>query len=150
MENTMRRLLPIFTAFALLLSPSLFAQSATDIAEIEKTVNAYFEGNGTANRALLTQAFAEEAATMVGALKNKEGETEIRVWKDMSQVLDNWANNENPGGANRDGEILNVNVVGGRLATVIFRYTDQFYDAFSLVKMDDGSWKIASKTFIVQ
>ena len=126
------------------------AQSATDIGEIEKTVKNYFEGNGTADRALLGKAFAEEAASMVGAVKNDAGKTEIKVWKDMSKVLDNWANNKNPGGANRDGEILNVSVVDGRLATVIFRYTDQFYDAFSLVKLDDGSWKIASKTFIRQ
>ncbi len=146
----MKYLLTLFTAITLLTSTSVFAQSATDIAEIEKTVNHYFEGNGTADRELLSLAFAEDAATMVGATKNDAGQTEIKVWKNMSKVLDKWANNENPGGANRDGEILNVSVVDGRLATVIFRYTDQFYDAFSLVELDDGSWKIASKTYIVQ
>ena len=121
----------------------------SDTAAIETVIFNYFEGTGTADRARLALAFDEKMASMSGVVKNDQGEAEKKAWKDMTAVLDNWASNKAPKGAGRDGEILSMQVVDGRIATALFRYTDQYIDAFTLIKFD-GKWKISSKTFIEQ
>jgi hypothetical protein len=149
-SDLMKRIPALVIATAFCISPLAFAQSASDASAIERTIRDYFEGHGTADRKRLENAFAVDAASMVGAVKNKNGYTELKAWKDLSKVVDRWSNNPNPGGADRNGEIVSLNVVDGRIATVIFRFTDEYYDAFTLLKLDDGSWKIANKTFINQ
>lgn len=120
-----------------------------DKAAIKAAVMDYFHGQGEASAERLNRAFARDEVTMVGVMRNDDGEEILRAWKDMGEVLDNWAANENPPGGDRDGEILDMHITDGRIATVTFRYTDRFYDAFTLVKID-GEWKIASKVFIRQ
>ena len=70
------------------------------------------------------------------------------VWP-MDETMAAWAANENPPGAGRDGEVMSVEIVDGRLAVVTFRFEDRFYDAFTMVKLN-GEWKIAAKTFVRQ
>ena len=67
----------------------------------------------------------------------------------MGVILSRWAANENPPGSGRDGEILSLNVVDDRLAVVLFRYTDEYYDSLVLLNTADG-WQIVQKAFIQQ
>lgn len=119
-----------------------------EIAAIEAVVLDYFDGQGEASLERLQRAFHPDAS-MFGVMTNDEGESFLRVWPKMSEVIENWAANENPPGAGRDGEVMSIDIVDERLAVVTFRFTDRFYDAFTMVKLD-GQWKIAAKTFVGQ
>lgn len=119
-----------------------------DIAAIEAVVLDYFDGQGEASLERLQRAFHPDAS-MFGVMTNELGESYLRVWPKMSDVIENWAANENPPGAGRDGEVLSIEIIDERLAVATFRYADRFYDAFTMVKLD-GQWKIAAKTFIRQ
>ncbi|MGF1543729.1 MAG: nuclear transport factor 2 family protein [Parvularculaceae bacterium] len=133
---------------ALCLAPlAAHADDAADRAAIEAVVQAYFDGIGAADAARLDKAFAAENAAMVGLVKTRDGGSELKSWKDMSAVVANWAANEGPEGAGRDGEILQMTVTDERIAMVMFRYKDEYYDALTLLKVD-GAWKIATKTFV--
>lgn len=126
------------------------ADHESDEAAIKAVVMDYFDGQGTADRERLLRAFAEDEATMVGVLPRREGEgVEVRAWKDMREVLENWASAKNPPGAGRPHEFLDVHVTDGRIATVHFRYADRFYDALTLAKIDD-EWTIIAKAFTTQ
>ena len=122
---------------------------AADKAAIEKAVFDYFHGQGEGSIARLERAFAADHATMVGVVRNDQGAEEIRSWKDMNEVLAGWSREPQPGAPERDGEILDVNIQDGRIATVMFRSTDRFYDALVLAKVA-GEWKIIAKTFVLQ
>ena len=120
-----------------------------DKKAIKAAVYDYFHGQGEASAERLFRAFEAEHATMVGVTRNEDGSEAVRSWKDMAQVLNNWASNDNPAGGNRDGEIISMNMVDDRLAVVLFRSTDRFYDALTLGKVN-GEWKIIAKAFILQ
>ena len=145
----------IFISAALLITITASTVQASDqfknsdTSSIETVIFNYFEGNGTADRERLSLAFDEKLSSMGGIVKNDKGIAERKKWNDMSAVLDGWAANKDPKGAGRDGEILSMNVIDGRIATALFRYTDQYIDAFTLIKYN-GKWKISSKTFIEQ
>ena len=119
-----------------------------EVAAIEAVVLDYFDGQGEASLERLQRAFHPDSS-MFGVMTNEEGESFLRVWPKMSEVIENWAANENPPGAGRDGEVMSIEIVDDRLAVVTFRYADRFYDAFTMVKLD-GQWKIAAKTFVRQ
>lgn len=120
-----------------------------DKAAIKAAVFDYFHGQGEASAERLFRAFEAEHATMVGVTKGENGSESVRSWKDMTGVLNNWAANENPPGGNRDGEIISMNMVDDRLAVVLFRSADRFYDALTLGKVN-GEWKIIAKAFVLQ
>ncbi len=119
-----------------------------EVAAIEAVIQDYFDGQGEASLERLQRAFHPNSS-MFGVVTNNEGESDLRVWPKMYDVIEGWAQNDNPPGAGRDGEVLSIEIVDDRLAVATFRYADRFYDAFSLVKID-GEWKIAAKTFIRQ
>ena len=119
-----------------------------EVAAIEAVILDYFDGQGEASLERLQRAFHPNSS-MFGVVTNDEDESDLRVWPKMYDVIEGWAQNDNPPGAGRDGEVLSVDIVDDRLAVATFRYADRFYDAFSLVKID-GEWKIAAKTFIRQ
>ena len=119
-----------------------------EIEAIEAVILDYFDGQGEASLERLQNAFHPNSS-MFGVVTNDDGETELRVWPKMYDVIERWAQNANPPGAGRDGEVLSIDIVDDRLAVATFRYADRFYEAFSLVKID-GEWKIAAKTFIRQ
>ncbi|MEO0971931.1 MAG: nuclear transport factor 2 family protein [Pseudomonadota bacterium] len=118
-------------------------------AAIEAAVFDYFHGQGEASAERLNRAFAAESATMVGVTRDQEGNETIRAWNDMAKVLANWSANENPPGTEREGEILSMNMVDERIAVVLFRSADRFYDALTLVYIDE-QWKIIQKAFVLQ
>ncbi|WP_306250961.1 nuclear transport factor 2 family protein [Parvularcula sp. IMCC14364] len=118
-------------------------------AAIKAAVYDYFHGQGEASAERLNRAFAADHASMVGVTTNEAGEAVLRSWKDMGEIITAWSSNDNPPGATRDGEILSVSVVDDRLAVVLFRSTDRFYDALTLTLID-GEWKIIAKGFVLQ
>lgn len=123
--------------------------NAEDKAAIEAAVFDYFHGQGEASTERLFRAFDADNSTMVGVTKAEDGADLVRSWKDMNQVLSNWAANQNPPGGDRDGEIISMNMVDDRLAVVLFRSADRFYDALTLGKIN-GQWKIIAKAFVLQ
>jgi len=125
------------------------AQSNDDKAAITAAVFDYFHGQGEASHERLFRAFDADNSTMVGVVKNDDGKDAVRSWKDMNEVLSSWAANASPAGGDRDGEIISMNMVDDRLAVVLFRSTDRFYDALTLGKVN-GHWKIIAKAFILQ
>ncbi|WP_298940682.1 nuclear transport factor 2 family protein [uncultured Psychromonas sp.] len=125
------------------------ADKATDKVAIEAAVNDYFQGQGEASQTRLFRAFAADHATMVGVVKDDNGKEIIKSWKDMNSVLNKWAANENPVGGDRDGEILSLDIVDDRLAVVLFRSTNRFYDALTLTKINN-EWKIIGKSYVLQ
>lgn len=139
----------LVSILAFMLPTAAFADEAADKAAIEAAVVDYFDGQGEASIERLNRAFARDIVSMVAARKNDEGVVALTAYKDMGPVLDNWAANQNPPGAGRDHEILDMHIQDGKIATVIFRYTDRFYDALTLIKVD-GEWKIVAKAFVEQ
>lgn len=122
---------------------------AEDKAAIEAAVFDYFHGQGEASRERLFRAFDADNSSMVGVTRAEDGSDVVRSWKDMGEVLTRWAANSNAPGGNRDGEILSMDIVDDRIAVVMFRSTDRFYDALTLGKVN-GEWKIIAKAFILQ
>lgn len=120
-----------------------------DKTAIRAAVFDYFHGQGEASAERLFRAFDAENSTMVGVVRGENGGESVRSWKNMTDVLNNWASNENPPGGDRDGEIISMNMVDDRLAVVLFRSADRFYDALTLGKVD-GQWKIIAKAFVLQ
>ena len=86
---------------------------------------------------------------MVGVVATESGEDQIVAWKDMTEVLSTWSENQNPPGIDRQGEILALKIVDNRLAVVLFRSTNAYYDALTLVYVND-QWKIIQKGFVAQ
>jgi len=125
------------------------ADKAADKVAIEAAVNDYFQGQGEASKDRLFHAFSADHATMVGVVKDDSGKEIIKSWKDMNSVLNKWASNKKPVGGNRDGEILSLNIVDDRLAVVLFRSTNRFYDALTLTKFNN-EWKIIAKAYVLQ
>ena len=125
------------------------ADKAADKVAIEAAVNDYFQGQGEASKSRLFHAFSADHATMVGVVKDDSGKEIIKSWKDMNSVLNKWASNKKPVGGNRDGEILSLNIVDDRLAVVLFRSTNRFYDALTLTKFNN-EWKIIAKAYVLQ
>lgn len=130
-------------------SLSAQADQASDKVAIEAAINDYFQGQGQASETRLYRAFAADHATMVGVVKDDNGKEIIKSWKDMNSVLNKWASNKKPVGGNRDGEVLSLDIVDDRLAVVLFRSTNRFYDALTLAKIDN-QWKIIAKAYVLQ
>ncbi len=128
---------------------SVCAEESADTAAIENAVFDYFHGQGQASSRRLHRAFAANIASMVGVIPSDNGEDKLRVWRDMNEIIANWSANPEPPGDKRDGEIISLEIADERLATVLFRSTDMYYDALILAKVA-GEWKIVSKAFIYQ
>lgn len=144
----------MFKSFFIIVGITFFslnvqADKATDTIAIEAAVNDYFQGQGEASKERLFRAFAADNATMVGVVKDDNGKEIIKSWKDMNSVLNKWAAIENPAGGNLDGEILSLDIVDERLAVVLFRSTNRFYDALTLAKVNN-EWKIIGKSYVLQ
>lgn len=121
--------------------------SPSDREAIEARVFDYFDGQGFADADRLDRAFADNA-TMHGVVSADDGAQTLRQWPDFQETLKSWGSNDNPPGE-RDGEIISLSVVDGRIATVQFRSADRFYDALTLVKVN-GEWVVATKVFVRQ
>lgn len=133
-----------------LLAPAAPALAQTeDEAAITRAVFDYFHGQGEASAERLNRAFLADKAVMISVLPAEGGGETVTTYTNMTEVLGRWAANANPAGGDRDGEILDMHITDGRIATVHFRYTDRFYDTFILAKIA-GEWRIVSKVFVRQ
>jgi hypothetical protein len=135
-------------AFVLSIGPTL-AQTSADEQAVTRAVFDYFHGQGEASAERLQRAFLADKAVMIAVAPAEGGGETVTTYNDMNEVLTRWAANPNPPGGARDGEILDMHITDGRIATVMFRSTDRFYDALTLVKVN-GEWRILSKVFIRQ
>jgi hypothetical protein len=143
-------MLRFIAVFFLLIAPAAPAFAETeDEAGIRAAVFDYFNGQTVGSAEQLNRAFVADNATMVGLMRAQDGTESLRTWRDMNEVITNWSANPNPGAPARDGEILEMQILNGRIATVLFRSTTQFYDALTLMKID-GQWRIVAKAFIRQ
>lgn len=138
-------------AFALIVSlgSTAWADADEDKQAIKAAVFDYFHGQGEGSHERLSRAFNTDNATMVGVQRNDSGQENVRSWKDMGEVVTDWSAKPNPNGGDRDGEIISMDVVDDRLAVVLFRSQDRFYDALTIGKVN-GTWEILSKVFIAQ
>jgi hypothetical protein len=119
-----------------------------ETAVIKAAVLDYFHGQGEASEARLNRAFAEDYAVMIGTTKDDDGNLGLRRWE-MKETIPKWAANANPPGDTREFDFLSVNVTDDRIATVIFKSADRFYDALTLIKLN-GEWQIVTKAFVRQ
>ena len=142
-------LITILSTLLCVASLGAFAEEIPHRVAIETAVFDYFHGQGEASSERLRRAFAADHATMVGVVAGDDDSEQLRSWRDMNEVIDNWASNEHPPGGTRDGEILSLEIVDDRIATVLFRSTDRFYDALILANVS-GQWKIIAKAFVYQ
>lgn len=146
-ENPMLRLIAVLFFFTAFSAPAFAQQS--DEEQIRALVFDYFHGQGEHSRERLERAFAGDNATMVSIIPSQAGPETVRTFHDMNDVIDNWVESPNPANGARDGEIMEVHIFEGRLATVFFRYEDRYYDALTFAKIN-GVWKIVSKVFVRQ
>jgi hypothetical protein len=146
-EKPMLRFIAALFLFFAPAAPALAQHS--DEEGIRAAVFDYFNGQTVGSAEQLNRAFVADNATMVGLMRAQDGTESLRTWRDMNEVITNWSANPNPAAPARDGEILDMHIVDGRIATVIFRSTTNFYDALTLFKID-GQWRIVAKAFIRQ
>jgi hypothetical protein len=143
-------MLRFLAALFLFLAPAAPALAQpSDEDAIRTAVFDYFHGQGEASAERLNRAFDAPNAVMVAVNPREGGGVTVTKYADMSDVLTRWASNPNPPGGARDGEIIDMHITDGRIANVMFRSTDRFYDALTLVKID-GQWRIVAKVFVRQ
>lgn len=118
----------------------------SDYDAISATINDYFEGLKSADRARLERAFAVDAGHMKGYLKGKDGSYALSS-RPMDEVIDDWAARDKS--PDMQGRILSVNIYSEVAATVLFDFNGIFIDAFQLAKVD-GEWRIVNKFYIDQ
>lgn len=122
--------------------PQIWGEAAQGDAEaIRAAVMDYFEGQGEHSRERLERAF-DPAAAMTYLRDGAVTATPI------PDIIDRWSEGE-PDGAARDSEILEMDIVDGRMASVLFDSDGRFYDQLTLLKVG-GEWKIVAKVFIPQ
>ena len=140
------RTLSLLATLAFAITPLAVADDTapTERDAIEARIMDYFQGQGTADRERLERAFAEEVAPMI--FPSADGGFQKR---EIADVIDRWADAENPPGERSNYEILSIQITDDRIATAMFRYTDRFYDAFVLIK-HEGEWQIVTKAFVRQ
>ena len=128
-------------------APALAGPATSDHDAVTAAVFDYFDGQGEASLERLERAFASETAQMLTVAENEDGTPYVRVWN-MADVLPRWASGD-PAQTPRTGKILSMNVVDGRLATVVFDSNGRFFDILTLAKVGDR-WKIINKAFVRQ
>ncbi|MEO1001027.1 MAG: nuclear transport factor 2 family protein, partial [Pseudomonadota bacterium] len=125
--------------------PKLETCPMSDLAEIEATVEAYFEGYKAKDATLLRRAFAEGTGSMIGFSRKGDGESLIEVTLD-----DRVATWSDPGYATPElgpGRILSVTQPDPMCATVVLDFGGKFVDTLGLAKIG-GTWKIVHKFFV--
>jgi hypothetical protein len=117
-----------------------------DYDAIKETVFHYYEGYRDKNRERLEKAFSLEVASMMGYIKNNEGEFELFSMK-MKDAIEQWAAPDYTPFECSDGNMLAVDIFSNVGATVLFDFGGKYLESYQLVKIN-GAWLIVSK-FIV-
>ncbi len=115
---------------------------------IKLVVLDYFQGQGQASEERLERAFARNHAIMMTSTVGSDGTNSLRR-AEMDDVISTWASNENPSGLRSDYEFLSLQIVDNRLATVTFRSGARFFDALTLMKINN-QWRIVTKVYVPQ
>jgi hypothetical protein len=122
------------------------SEAITDYDAIKTTIQDYFEGLKSADRARLESAFAVEYAHMKGYIKNEQGQL-VESSRPMNEVIDEWiARDPNPA---LQGSIVSINIYSEIAAQATFDFNGVYTDAFQLAKID-GRWKIMNKFYVNQ
>lgn len=111
-----------------------------DLAAIRATVFDYFDGINEVSRERLERAFDASAE-----LKSVGGDGDI-VAQPIDVVIERWMAKAP---AEREGEILSMDVTDGEIARVVFDYNGDYIDFLTLAKLQ-GRWKIIDKVFITR
>lgn len=112
----------------------------------KETVFHCYEGYRDKNRKRLEKAFSPEVASMMGYLKNKEGELELFSMK-MKDAIEQWVAPDYTPFECSAGNMLAVDIFGKVGVTVLFDFGGKYLESYQLVKIN-GPWLIVSK-FIV-
>jgi len=126
-------------ALLLLVQPSSRGAEA-DYVAIRAAVFDYFDGINEVNRERLERAFHPSAE-----LKSV-GEDGLLVTQPIDEVIERWMTREP---AEREGEILAVDVTDGEIARVVFDYDGAYLDFLTLARVA-GAWKIIDKVFVTR
>lgn len=138
----------LFVALVALNTPGALAQVEADREAIQATVLDYFQGQKLRDLERLQAAFDTSVAAMIGLSKNDDGEITPRRLE-LAPILPRWAEGEPNAEAANDYEFLSLEVLDGRMATVLFRSGTSWFDALTLLKIE-GTWKIVSKAYVPQ
>ena len=120
----------------------------SDQDEITKTIQLYYDGYNTKDRALLERAFATDVAQMIGYTNIRNGELELWA-KPITEIIDKWVDPDYKSLPFGEGKVLDIQVFSPVGATVLFDCGGIFTDTFQMVKLD-GAWRIANKFFVDQ
>jgi len=119
-----------------------------DIDSIKETINHYFEGYQTKDRARLERAFALDVAHIMGYNKNETGE--LVLWsRPMRQTIDKWVSDDASLPELAYGKILSIQIISEVAANATFDCAGKFLDTYQLVKLN-GEWRISNKLFVDQ
>lgn len=148
----LKSVIALVTSSALLLGcatmPDSPADQGPEAEAVKLVVLEYFQGQGQASEERLERAFARNHAIMMTSTVRSDGTNSVRR-TEMDDVISTWVSNENPPGLRSDYEFLSLQIVENRLATVTFRSGTRFFDALTLMKIDN-EWKIVTKVYVPQ
>jgi protease I len=133
-------LLACIVGLPLLFSATFGHGADGDFAAIRAAVFDYFDGINEVDRERLERAFDPSAE-----LKNI-GDEGVVVAQPIDEVIERWMAKEP---AERDGEILSIDVTDGEIARVVFDYNGDYIDFLTLAKVK-GQWKIIDKVFVTR
>ena len=120
------------------MTAAVSASAADELAAIRDTVFDYFEGINQVDRDRLQRAFDPSAE-----LKSVDASGALVV-EPIADAMARWMRGQ---ATERRGDILSIDMAGGRVARVIFDFDGDYVDFLTLVKLD-GHWRIIDKVFI--
>jgi len=122
--------------------------SMNDYQAIQETLNNYFEGYVSKDRAKLEKAFALEVANMIGYSSANSGKLELFSIP-MTDLVEKWTSSDYIPFEFGERKILSLHVFSDDGAVAVFDCGGLFLDTFQMVKLN-GQWKIANKFFVDQ
>ena len=128
---------------------ALLTASEKSRAEIESVIfDKYLLGQKMKSADVIQQAFNQDSV-MLYPYKDDEGDSRLKRWLNMHETVAGWAEQSSADLDLTQFEILSMDIVDNRMATVILKVQERVFDAITLVREGDD-WKIASKVYIKQ
>lgn len=119
-----------------------------DYDAIQETLQNYFEGYVSKDRAKLEKAFALDVANMIGYSNASSGKTELFSIP-MRELVEKWTSRDYKPFEFGERKVLSLHQFSDVGAVAVFDCGGRFLDTFQMVKMN-GEWKIANKFFVDQ
>lgn len=117
--------------------------------EIQSVLHEDYIGGQIIGSSEIIQSAFHEGMIMMSPSHDGNGETYLQVWTDVRALAEEWTQTPHPDYDVANFEILSVDVVDDRLATVLFKVEDRVYEALTLFRIE-VEWRIVSKVFIEQ